>query len=105
MTITFEAGNSDNVEGARGIRHTIATRLVTHVHNVSPTPFVTCFTYVLLRHRARYIHDHVIVLINIIVEKIKTFRGVVLPVKHYVFTRQALIDGYFIVPKMFLEFD
>ena len=31
-------------EKARGARHTIAIRSVTHVRNVSPTPFVTCFT-------------------------------------------------------------
>jgi len=44
ISITFGAGNSDSGEGARGARHTIATRLVTHVRNVSPVPFLACFT-------------------------------------------------------------
>ena len=68
ISFTFGAGNSDIVEGARGTRHTITTCLFTHVRNVSHSPFVAYFKYVLLRHRARYIHDHVIVLIDIIVE-------------------------------------
>jgi len=68
MSITFGAENSDSEEGARGARHTIDTRLVTHVRNVSPSLFVTCFTYVLLRHGARYIHDHVIVSFDIVTE-------------------------------------
>ena len=68
LSITSRAGDFDGGEGKRGARHIIATRFVTHVCNVSPTPFVTCITYVLLHHRARYIHDHVIVSFDIIVE-------------------------------------
>ena len=54
-------------EKAHGVRHTIVKRLVTYVRNVSPTPFLTCFTYVHLRHRARYIHDHVILSFDIVI--------------------------------------
>ena len=53
---------------AHGVRHTIVKRLVTYVRNVSPTHFLTCFIYVLLRHHARYIHDHVIVSFDIVIE-------------------------------------
>ena len=56
------------------------------------------------RHRARYIHDHVIVLSNIIVQQINFLGGVDLAFEYYVFTRQALINGYLILPKMLLEF-
>jgi hypothetical protein len=68
MSITLGVADSDGGESARGSRHTIATRLVTHVHNVLPRPVVTFFTYILFRQRTRYIHDHVIVLFDIKVE-------------------------------------
>jgi len=68
MSITFGAGDSDGGEDARGARHTIATRLVTHVRNFSRTFFVTCFTHVLLRHRFPYIHESVTVSIDIVLE-------------------------------------
>jgi hypothetical protein len=45
-----------------------------------------------------------IVSFDIIVVKINSLSRVDLPFKHYVFTRQALIDSYLIVPKMFMEF-
>jgi len=51
-----------------GARHTIATRLVTQVPNVSPTPIVTCFTHVPSRHDTRQVYDHMIVSFDIIVE-------------------------------------
>jgi len=60
---------------------------------------------VLFRHRARYIHDHVIVLFDIIVEQINFLGGVDLPFENYVFTCQALINCYLLLPKIFLEFD
>ena len=68
MTITFGPGDSDGEEGARGTGHTIATRLVTHVCNVSSTPVVTCFTHVPSRHDTRQVYDHMIVSFDIIVE-------------------------------------
>jgi hypothetical protein len=52
MSITIDTGDSDGEEGARGARDTVATRLVTHESNVSPTPNLTCFTHV---------YDHMIV--------------------------------------------
>jgi len=61
--------------------------------------FVTRFTHKLLRHRASYIHHHVIVLFDSIVEQLNLLRGVGLPFEHYVFTRQALIDSTHGVPK------
>ena len=45
--------------------------------------FVTCITYVPLRHRARYIHDHVIVLFDIIVEQINFLWEVDLALENY----------------------
>jgi hypothetical protein len=57
-----------------------------------------------VRHRARYIHDHVMVLFDIILEQINSFGGGDLAFENYVFTCQALIKGYLILPKMFLEF-
>ena len=68
MSITLGAGNSDIGEGARGAHYTIATYMVTAVGGLTRAQFVTCIKYVLLPHRARYIHDHVIVLFEIIVE-------------------------------------
>jgi hypothetical protein len=105
MSITFGAGDSAVGEGARGARHTIAIRLVTHVRNVSTTPFVTCFTHVPSSHGSLQFYDHMIVSFDIIVEDMNSLRGVDLPFKHYVFIRQALIDSYLILPKLFLEFD
>ena len=40
MSVTFGAGNSDIEEGAQRARNTIATRLVTHVRNLSHTPML-----------------------------------------------------------------
>jgi len=104
MSITLGAGNSDGGDGVRGARHTIATCKVAAVGGFTRARFVTCITHKPLRPRARYIHDHVVVLFDIIVEQINSFRGVDLPFDNYVFTRQASIEGYFIFSKMFLEF-
>ena len=68
MSITLGAANSDGGEGARKARHTIATYLLTAVGGITRARIVTRITCVLLRHSARYIHDHVIVLFDIIVE-------------------------------------
>ena len=54
MFITVGAGDSDVVDGARGLA-ILSRHFFTHVRNVSPKPIVTCFTYILPRHRARYI--------------------------------------------------
>jgi len=59
---------------------------------------------VLFRHHARYIHDHVIVLFDIIVEQINFLWGVDLALENYVFICQASINGYLLLPKMSLEF-
>jgi len=67
-SITFSAVYSEGREIARRPSHTITTCLVTAMYGVSSACFVTCFTHVLLRHRARYIHDHVIVPFDIIIE-------------------------------------
>jgi len=88
----------------RRARHTIATRLVAAMCGFTRAQFVTCITHKPLRHRARYIPDHVIVLFDI-VEQINSLLGVDLAFGNYVFTCQALINGYLILPKMFLEFD
>ena len=68
MSITLSAGNSDGGEGARGASHTIATFMFTAMCGITRTRLFTCITYILLRHRGRYIHDHVIVLFDIIVK-------------------------------------
>ena len=60
---------------------------------------------ILFRHSARYIHDHVIVPFDIIVQQINFLGGVDLPLENYDFTRQALINSYLILPKKFLEID
>jgi len=70
MSITLCARYSDGSENIRRARHAIATRLLTAVGGINRARFLTCITYLLYRHRARYIHDHVIVLFNIIVEQI-----------------------------------
>ena len=61
---------AENAHG--GARNTIATCLLTAMCGFTREPFVTYITYVLLRHRARYIHDHVIVLFDIIVQEINS---------------------------------
>ena len=68
MPITLGAGNSDVGEFSRCARHTIATCLLAAVGGFTRARFVTCIKHKPLRHRARYIHDHVIVLFDIIVE-------------------------------------
>ena len=68
MSITLGAGYSEAREFERGARHTIAICMLTAVGGFTAARFVTCITYILLRHRARYIHDHVILLFDIIVE-------------------------------------
>ena len=103
MSITLGAGNSYGGEGARGARLTVTKCLVTAMCGFIRARFVACITYILLRHRARYIHDHVIVLFDIIVEQIVLAESTC--PSNIVFTRQALIDGYLILPKVFLEFD
>jgi len=105
ISITLCTGYSDSGENTPRACHTIATRLLTAVGGIIRARFVTCITYLLFRHRARYIHDHVIVLFNIIVEQINFLGGIDLPFEQNVFTCQNLIDGYSILPKMFLEFD
>jgi hypothetical protein len=64
MSIKHGEGNSDIGEGARGAHHTFATCMVTAVGGLTRAQFVTCIKYVLLRHRASYIHDHVSVVRN-----------------------------------------
>jgi hypothetical protein len=68
ISITFGAGLSDGGESARRRSHIIATRLVTDVCVISYALFVTHFTHKPLPHRARYIHDHMIVSFDVIIE-------------------------------------
>ena len=70
---------SDGCENKWGARHAIATLLLTAVCGFPRARFVTRVTHKPLRHRARYIKDHVIVLFDIIVEEINSFWGVDLP--------------------------
>ena len=72
MSITLGAGNSDGGESARGTRHTIATYLVAAMCGFTRARFVTCITHKPIRRRASYIHDHVIVLFDIVVEQINS---------------------------------
>ena len=105
MSIKLCASYSDGSENTRRTRHAIATRLLTAVVGITRARNFTCITYILFRHRARYIHHHVIVLFDIIVEQINFLGGADLTSENYVFTCQTLIDGYLILPRMFLEFD
>jgi len=84
MTITPCARNSEFGEIARVARHTIATCLVTAMCGITRARFVTCITIILNRHRVRYIHDHVIVLFDVIVQQIEFLGGVELPFENYV---------------------
>jgi hypothetical protein len=68
MSIAFGAGDSDGGEGARRPSQTITAGLVTAVCGFTRARFVTLFTHKPLRHRARYIHDHVIVSFDIVIE-------------------------------------
>jgi hypothetical protein len=68
MSITHGACDSDSGDGARRPSHTITTCVVTAVCDFTRAPFLTSFKHKSLRHRARYIHDHVIVLFDIIIE-------------------------------------
>jgi hypothetical protein len=103
MSITLRARYSDSCDNTRRARRAIATRLLTAVGCITRARFSTYITYILFRHRARYIHDHVIVLFDIIVEQINFLWGVDVAFENYVFTCQTSIDGYLILPKMFLE--
>jgi hypothetical protein len=105
MSITLCARYSETCVNTWRARHAIATRLLKAVGGITRARFFTCITYILFRHRARYIHDHVIVLFDIIVEQIHFLWGVNLAFENYVYTCQASINGYLILPKMFLEFD
>ena len=86
MSITFAVGNYDGGKVIWSPSHTIATRLVTAVCGISCAQFVTRFTHKPLRHRARYIHDHVIVPFDIVIEYINSLRIVDLPFKHCIHT-------------------
>jgi len=68
MSITLCTRYSDRDVDAGRASHAIATRLLTAVGGITRARFLTCITYVLLRHRARYIHDHVIVLFDVVIE-------------------------------------
>jgi hypothetical protein len=104
MSITLCKGYSDGGENAGGARHAIATRLLTAVCGFTRASFFTRTTHKPLRHRARYIHDHVTVLFDIIVEQINYFKGVDLPFENCLHMH-SLINGYLILSKMFLKFD
>jgi hypothetical protein len=62
MSVTFGAGYFNCGKGAQRPSHTIAAGLVTTVCDFTCARFVTCFTHKPFRRRARYIHDHVIML-------------------------------------------
>ena len=102
ISVTNGAGDSDVGEGARWPSHTVATRLVADVCDITCTRLVTRFTHKLFRHRARHIHDHVIVPFDIIIGRINSLRVVDLPFEQYVFTGQAFIDSY-LSPENVLE--
>ena len=104
MSITLCTGHSDRVLDAGWDSNAIATPLLKAVGGKTRARIFTCITYIFFRHRARYIHDHVLVLFDIIVEQINFLWGVDLALENYVFTCQASINCYIILPKMFLEF-
>jgi len=79
MPITLCAGYSDGCENKWGSRHAIATLILTAMCGFTRARLVTRVTHKPLRHRARYINDHVIVLFDIIVEQINSLWGVDLP--------------------------
>ena len=68
MSVTFVAGNSNAFELEWRARHIIAIRLVTHVRNVSPTPFATFFTHVPFSHITFQVCHHVIISFDIILD-------------------------------------
>ena len=70
MSITLCARYSDGSENTRRAGHAFATRMLTAMRGFTRARFVTCITHKPLRHRARYIHDHVVVLFDIILEQI-----------------------------------
>ena len=82
MSITLCARYSDGSENTRRAGHAFATRMLTAMRGFTRAAFVTCITP---RHHARYIHDHVVVLNDIIVEQIDFLWGADLPFENYVF--------------------
>jgi hypothetical protein len=66
--VTLVAGNWNTFERALRTSHAFATRLVTYVRNVSPTPFVTHFTHVPFSHSTRQFRDHVLMSFDFIVK-------------------------------------
>ena len=68
MSITFGSLDSDVGKGARRPSLTNTTFLVTAVWVFTCPGFIIRFTHKPLRHPARYIHDHVIVSFDIIIE-------------------------------------
>ena len=105
VPIAFRTEDYIARECARGAGHTVATRLVAGVRDNTCTRFVANFIYVSSIHGSSKKSDHVIMSFAIIVEYIKTFRGVYLPFKHDVFAAQTVVDNYLIFPKVFLETD
>lgn len=58
--VALVAGESIKFQRARRAIHAVAARLITHMRNVSPTPFVRRFTHLPPCDRTRQIRDHVI---------------------------------------------
>ena len=79
MSITLCTRYSHASVNFWGDRHAIATRQITAVGGSSRARILKCIIYEPLSHRARYIHDHAIVLFDIILEQINFLGGVDLP--------------------------
>ena len=97
------AGDSNLSECARRTDHAIATRLVADVRVVAFTRLAAIFTHVLFRHGTGKIRYDVIILFDLVVKYIESFRGVYLSFEHYIFTPQTAVEEYPTLPKVFLE--
>jgi len=69
------------------------------------TRLVATFTHILSDHGTAKCSDHVIILFNIIVKCIKSFRGVYMYFEQYIFANQTVVDDYLVLPNVFLETD
>ena len=70
ISVTRIARDPKTRECARGNRNAVVTRLIARVSHVTPAPFITSSTHVLLGHRAVYVGDHVVVMIRFVIENV-----------------------------------
>ena len=75
------------------------------MRDVACTRLAATFTHVLFHHGTGKFRYDVIILFDLVLKYIESFRSVYLSFEHYIFTAQTAVDDYLILPKVFLETD